>query len=100
LLTAFVVQEDQECNFQPELSPVSEIIMATKKEWQAEETADEKFHRLSALDADRQRAARSEQEQQYYGQFTFRPAINPQSHRMAQVNKESCMIQGESNFGT
>jgi len=81
--------QDQECIFQPELSPVSEIIMATKNEWQEEESAKERFHRLSALDADRQKAARSEQEQQYYGQFTFRPAINPQSQRMAQVNKEN-----------
>jgi len=78
-------QEDQECIFQPELSPVSEIIIAAKKEWEAEESASERAHRLSAVDAQRQAAARARQEQQYYGQFTFRPTINPQSHRMAQV---------------
>ena len=41
------MQEDQQCVFQPELSPVSEIIMAAKKAWDAEESAEDRAHRLT-----------------------------------------------------
>ncbi len=44
------------------------------------------IYRLSAVDAQRQAATRAMQERHYYGQFTFRPAINPQSRRMAEVD--------------
>lgn len=81
------VQEDRECHFQPVISPVSELIVATRRVYEqpCAETAEEQADRLSVQSALRQEASRRAAQQQHYGQFTFKPDINTRSQRLAEV---------------
>ena len=71
--------------FRPQISPTSEAILAWDPERQLQlgESMLEKVERLSSHDALRQQEARKEQEQRYYRQFNFQPAINARSQRLA-----------------
>ena len=60
--------------------------MAAKKEYeqQCDESPEEVADRLSRQHQ-QQEAARKAQEERYYQQFSFKPAINPRSQQLAEV---------------
>lgn len=91
-LTAAVgnAQEDRQCSFHPEISKVSDIIVAARQAVQdPEEALCDAAHRLYLHDSARKDCARRNAADEYYSQFTFAPVINPISSQIIEASKLS-----------
>ena len=80
--------DDPKCTFQPELNPMSELLINGDPK-RINEKIDEKVNRLYKPDRMREEAIKREIEQENRDKFTYHPNINKKSRQIASYKQSS-----------
>jgi len=89
-------QLNRQHQFKPNVSKTSKFLMETKPEL-ASETPEDRIERLAYRDKQRMEALREMIHDKHYGQFDFKPQINPLSRAMARSTDVEEMAKNEHN---
>ena len=74
---------DEECTFTPDIGRADEVLRRGRHVYRLIETPEERAERLAVDDARRKRDGQREREREHYDQFTYEPALNERSRKLA-----------------
>jgi len=74
---------DEECTFTPDIGRADEVLRRGRHVYRLIETPEERAERLAVEDARRKRDEQREREREHYEQFTYEPALNERSRKLA-----------------